>query len=161
MTRDIDDSGEIAANVAPKLFEEMVDDLARSVTVLHRAGYRRVVIGTDHGFLLIPSGVESAATSGPRQWRRNHFEHAIRRRADLGRCRLHRLPAEPDGTTGSSNVVLPKGLTAFGVGGPAIVSSTAASRPRSVCCGSWYPRSPARRGFRCRSVSPESPTFPV
>ena len=37
MTRDIDESGEIAANVAPDLFDDMVADLVRTVTVLHRS----------------------------------------------------------------------------------------------------------------------------
>jgi hypothetical protein len=118
MARDIDDSGEIAANVAPELFEEMVGDLARSVTVLHRAGYRRVVIGTDHGFLLIPAGVElpqrpSPGSGGEITSSTRYAVGPISADADC----IGFQPSQM-GRSGTSNVVLPKGLTAFGVGGP-------------------------------------------
>ncbi len=118
MTRDIDDSGEIAANVAPDLFEDMVADLARTVTVLHRAGYRRVVIGTDHGFLLLPSGVDLPQRPGPS----SGGEITSSTRYAVGS-----ITADPDcigfqpiqmGRSGTSNVVLPRGLAAFSVGGP-------------------------------------------
>ena len=118
MTRDIDESGEIAANVAPELFEEMVGDLARSVTVLHRAGYRRVVIGTDHGFLLIPADVElpqrpSPGSGGEITSSTRYSVGPISADADC----IGFQPSQM-GRPGTSNVVLPKGLTAFSVGGP-------------------------------------------
>ncbi len=118
MTRDIDDSGEIAANVAPELFEELVADLARSVTVLHRAGYRRVVIGTDHGFLLIPADVEllqrpSPGSGGEITSSTRYAVGPISADADC----ICFQPSQM-GRSGTSNVVLPKGLTAFSVGGP-------------------------------------------
>jgi hypothetical protein len=96
----------------------MVGDLARRVTVLHRAGYRRVVIGTDHGFLLIPSGVElpqrpSPGSGGETTSSTRYAVGPIWAEED---CVVFR-PSQM-GRTGSSNVVLPKGLTAFSVGGP-------------------------------------------
>lgn len=118
MTRDIDDSGEIAANVAPDLFEELVSDLARTVTVLHRAGYRRVVIGTDHGFLLIPSGIDlpqrpAPGTGGELTSSTRYAVGPISADADC-------IGFEPSqmGRSGGSNVVVPKGLATFSVGGP-------------------------------------------
>jgi hypothetical protein len=118
MTRDIDDSGEIAASVAPELFEEMVADLARSVTVLHRAGYRRVVIGTDHGFLLIPADIELPVRPSPGSG--GEMTSSTRYSVGPNSADADCIGFQPSqmGRTGTSNVVLPKGLTAFGVGGP-------------------------------------------
>ena len=118
MTRDIDDSGEIAANVAPALFEEMIGDLARSVTVLHRAGYRRVVIGTDHGFLLIPADVELPQRPSPGSGGEitSSTRYAVGPISADSDCICFQ-PSQM-GRSGTSNVVLPRGLTAFSVGGP-------------------------------------------
>ena len=118
MTRDIDDSGEIAANVAPELFEELVTDLARSVTVLHRAGYRRVVIGADHGFLLIPSDVDLVQRPSPGSGGEitSSTRYAVGPISADADCICFQ-PSQM-GRSGMSNVVLPKGLTAFSVGGP-------------------------------------------
>src|SRR5262249_26043787 len=117
-TRDIDESGEIAANVAPELFEDMVADLARSVTVLHRAGYRRVVIGTDHGFLPIPSGVELSQRPSPGSGGEitSSARYAVGPIAAEADC-IGFKPSQM-GRSGAANVVLPKGLTAFSVGSP-------------------------------------------
>jgi hypothetical protein len=118
MTRDIDDSGEIAANVAPELFEELVTDLARSVTVLHRAGYRRVVIGADHGFLLVPSDVDLVQRPSPGSGGEitSSTRYAVGPISADADCICFQ-PSQM-GRSGMSNVVLPKGLTAFSVGGP-------------------------------------------
>jgi hypothetical protein len=118
MTRDIDDSGEIAADVSPTLFEEMVGDLARRVTVLHRAGYRRVVIGTDHGFLLVPAGASFDEVPGPGKSDDTTFStrYAVGPLAGGSPC-VAFAPAAL-GRGGSAAVVLPKGLMAFGTSGP-------------------------------------------
>jgi hypothetical protein len=118
MTRDIDDNGEIAASVAPELFEELVTDLARSVTVLHRAGYRRVVIGTDHRFLFIPADVELPQRPSPGSGSEitSSTWYAVGPIAADADC-VGFKPSQM-GRSGTSNVVLPKGLTAFSVGGP-------------------------------------------
>jgi hypothetical protein len=118
MTRDIDDSGEIAATVSPTLFEEMVADLARWVTVLHRAGYRRVVIGTDHGFLLVPAGASFEEERGPGNSGDTTFStrYAVGPLSGGGSC-LAFAPAAL-GRGGTAAVVLPKGLVAFSTAGP-------------------------------------------
>lgn len=118
MTRDIDSSGEIAAEVSPGLFEEMIEDLVRSVTVLHRAGYRRVVIGTDHGFLLVPAETSLEEVTGPGKGPDTTFST---------RYAVGLLPGDESslsftptalGRGGSGFVVLPKGLRAFPTSGP-------------------------------------------
>lgn len=118
MTRDIDHSGEIAAGVSPNLFEEMVGDLARWVTVLHRAGYRRVVIGTDHGFLLVPAEASFDELSGPGNSADTTFStrYAVGPLRGGGPC-LALTPAAL-GRVGSAAVVLPRGLAAFRTAGP-------------------------------------------
>jgi hypothetical protein len=118
MTRDIDAGGEIAADVSPSLFEEMVADLTRWVTVLHRAGYRRVVIGTDHGFLLVPAGASFEEDRGPGNSGDTTFStrYAVGPLSGGDSC-IAFSPASL-GRGGSANVVVPKGLAAFATGGP-------------------------------------------
>lgn len=118
MTRDIDESGEIAAGVSATLFEDMVGELARWVTVLHRAGYRRVVIGTDHGFLLVPAQGAFANVPGP--GRSPDIAFSARFAVGLSSGSEDCVVFTPDalGRTGSAAVVLPKGLAAFGTPGP-------------------------------------------
>jgi hypothetical protein len=118
MTRDVDDSGEIAANVAPDLFEEMVADLARAVAVLHRAGYRRVVIGTDHGFLLVPAGAEVWEITAPSKADETTFStrYAVGALSADGECLA--FTAQQLGRSGSARTLLPRGLTTFGIPGP-------------------------------------------
>jgi hypothetical protein len=118
MTRDIDNSGEIAAGVSPSLFEDMVGDLVRWVTVLHRVGYRRVVIGTDHGFLLVPVGASFEELSGPGKGADTTFStrYAVGPLAADSSC-LAFAPAAM-GRAGTAAVVLPRGLVAFGTSGP-------------------------------------------
>jgi hypothetical protein len=117
-TRDIDDSGEIAANVAPNLFEDLVADLARWVTVLHRVGYRRVVIGTDHGFLLVPLAASFEELPGPRKDGDTTFStrYAVGSLEAGSNC-LNFDPSDL-GRGGTARVVLPKGLAAFSTAGP-------------------------------------------
>ncbi|HYT93221.1 MAG TPA: PglZ domain-containing protein, partial [Gemmataceae bacterium] len=117
-TLDIDNSGEIAATVAPKLFEDLIADLARWVTVLHRAGYRRVAIGTDHGFLLVPEGVSLGDVPAPQK----ASDVAISTRYAVGPLQTPNgclgFDASALGYGGTARVVVPKGLTAFSVAGP-------------------------------------------
>jgi hypothetical protein len=95
----------------------MVGDLARAVTDLHRAGYRKVVIGTDHGFLLIPADVElpqrpSPGSGGEITSSTRYAVGPISADADC----IGLQPGQM-GRSGTA-IVVPKGLTAFGVGGP-------------------------------------------
>jgi hypothetical protein len=118
MTRDIDEGGEIAASISPTLFEEMIGDLARWVTVLHRAGFRRVVIGTDHGFLLVPAEIDFDKVAGPGKGGDTTFStrYAVGPpTADAG-C----LSFSPStlGRGGEAKVVVPRGLVAFATAGP-------------------------------------------
>jgi class 3 adenylate cyclase len=118
MTRDIDESGEIAANVAPDLFEDLIAELARTVTVLHRAGYRRVVLGTDHGFLLVPAG--AALDKLP-----NHpgkgSEMTVSTRYAVGELAPEpgclALTPQQMGRAGTASALLPRGLQAFPIPG--------------------------------------------
>lgn len=118
MTRDIDDSGEIAATVAPDLFEDLLNDLTRWVTVLHRAGYRRVVIGTDHGFLLVPANGSFDEVTSPSK----APNISVSNRYAVGP-----LAPNPDcvaidpadmGRSDTNRVLLPRGLAVFKIPGP-------------------------------------------
>jgi hypothetical protein len=118
MTRDIDDSGEIAATVAPDLFEDLVEDLTRWITVLHRAGYRRVVIGTDHGFLLVPADGSFDEVTAPSRAANVSISnrYAVGPLASNPDCVAFE-PAEM-GRSGTDRVLLPRGLAVFKIPGP-------------------------------------------
>jgi hypothetical protein len=117
-TLNIDESGEIAAKVAPNLFEELVVDLARWVTVLHRAGYRRVVIGTDHGFLLLPAHASLGDVPPP------HKDSAVTfsTRYAVGPMEAGEgcvgFDAGQRDYGGAAWVVVPRGLAGFSIAGP-------------------------------------------
>jgi hypothetical protein len=118
LTRDIDDSGEIAAKVAPDLFEDLVADLARTVTVLHRVGYRRVVVGTDHGFLLVPGDVNLEEVPAPSKSSTTTFStrYAVGELQPDTDCLA--LTPQQMGRAGTARTLLPRGLRAFPVSGP-------------------------------------------
>lgn len=54
MDQEIDKLGTFIIDITVSFFEALVDKIASAVENLHNAGIKKVIIGTDHGFLLLP-----------------------------------------------------------------------------------------------------------
>lgn len=56
MDREIDRSGTFLSGISIDLFSKLVSSLSECITRLHEAEVERIIITTDHGFLLMPQG---------------------------------------------------------------------------------------------------------
>jgi hypothetical protein len=52
--QDVDRAGELRPEITASFFNSIIQTLSSAIMKLHEAGMKRVVIGTDHGFLLYP-----------------------------------------------------------------------------------------------------------
>ena len=57
MDQEIDKLGTFISDITVTFFEVLVDKIASAVENLHNAGIKKVIIGTDHGFLLLPKEI--------------------------------------------------------------------------------------------------------
>lgn len=57
MDQEIDKLGTFISEITVTFFELLVDKIASAVENLHNAGIKKVIIGTDHGFLLLPKEI--------------------------------------------------------------------------------------------------------
>jgi len=117
-SRDIDLAGTFLADVDASLLRSLVERVATGVTRLHEAGVERVVIGTDHGFLLLPKGFNVDFIEGPPA-----SPDVVRDR----RYVLGSLPALPKFLSfpltairlgGKGQIAFPRGLTCLSIQGP-------------------------------------------
>ena len=116
-SRDIDLAGTFLADVDASLLRSLVERVATGVTRLHEAGIGQVVIGTDHGFLLLPRSYDMDFIEGP-----SVSPGTVRHRRYL----LGKLPALPKllsfplptvGLGGEGRAAFPRGLTCLSVQG--------------------------------------------
>ena len=54
LSQEMDEAGGVV-HLDPSLIQRMLDRIVKAVIRLHDLGYRRVAIGTDHGFIFYPS----------------------------------------------------------------------------------------------------------
>jgi len=117
-SRDIDRAGTFLADVDASLLRSLVERVAIGVTRLHEAGIERVVIGTDHGFLLLPKGFNVDFIEGPPALP----DVARDRRYVLGRLaalpKLLSFPLAAVGLGGEGKAAFPRGLTCLSIQGP-------------------------------------------
>jgi hypothetical protein len=111
MDRDIDSAGTYLVDISVGLFEDLVSRVSEAVSKLHKAGIKRVVMTTDHGFLLLPKDFQPDTLSG------------IKPKSDVARSRRYAvgkvpkigvnltLPIESLGMSGDGFATFPRGLT--------------------------------------------------
>ena len=116
-SRDIDLAGTFLADVDASLLRSLVERVATGVTRLHEAGVERVVIGTDHGFLLLPKGFNVDFIEGPPA----SPDVARDRRYVLGKLpalpKFLSFPLEAVRLGGKGKVAFPRGLTCLSLQG--------------------------------------------
>jgi PglZ domain len=115
--RAIDEQGDSLPQVGLDLFERLVGEIARAVEKLLDAGYQRVVVAADHGFVLAPRDVEIRRiplSRGDHELVRA-TRYAIGRPPEVeGTVRLA-LPAL--GWDGDKVALFPRGLAVFALPG--------------------------------------------
>jgi hypothetical protein len=111
MDRDIDSAGTYLVDISIGLFEDLVSRVTEAVSKLHKAGIKRVIVTTDHGFLLFPKDFQPDTTSG------------IKPQSDIARSRRYAVgkvpkistnitfPLESIGLSGDGTATFPRGLT--------------------------------------------------
>ena len=108
LVRDVDRLGDIL-DISPKSLIEIVDKISRFISKLRDAGYRSVLIGSDHGFLYLTSQPDKIACKGD----------FVARRFALGAnpegCVI--LNAKDTGVFGDVLLAFPIGTTVFAVQG--------------------------------------------
>jgi len=117
MDRAIDSAGTYLVDISVGLFEDLVSRVAEAVSKLHKAGIHRVVVTTDHGFLLLPKGFQPDTLSG------------IKPQSDVARSRRYAVgkvpkiglnltfPIESLGLSGDGSLTFPRGLTCLSAPG--------------------------------------------
>lgn len=117
MDRDIDSAGTYLVDISVGLFEDLVGRVAETVSKLHKAGIRKIVVTTDHGFLLLPKGFKPDTLSG------------IKPQTDVARSRRYAVgkvpkigvnltfPIESLGLSGNGSATFPRGLTCLSAPG--------------------------------------------
>lgn len=118
-TLDIDDNGDAAATLTWEVFERALDQCERFVDQCLKAGFERVVVGADHGFLVRDPNASPHAIQGTQQ-KGSGFTKTFRYAAGNGVVapELVHLPATALGREGA-DVYVPRGTQCLGVqGGP-------------------------------------------
>ena len=117
MDRDIDSAGTYLVDISVGLFEDLVGRVAEAVSKLYKAGVRKVVVTTDHGFLLLPKGFQPDTLGG------------IKPQSDVARSRRYAVgkvpkvgvhltfPIESLGLSGDGTGTFPRGLTCLSAPG--------------------------------------------
>jgi hypothetical protein len=117
MDRDIDSAGTYLVDISVGLFEDLVSRVAETVSKLHKAGIKKVVVTTDHGFLLLPKGFQPDTLEG------------IKPQSDVVRGRRYAVgkvpklgvnltfPIESLGLSGDGSATFPRGLTCLSAPG--------------------------------------------
>lgn len=59
LDRKIDVLGTFITDISVSFFNDAIEKIAAAIENLHYAGIKKVVIGTDHGFLLLPEGMKT------------------------------------------------------------------------------------------------------
>jgi hypothetical protein len=115
--REIDRQGTFLPDVTLTRFDELVGRVADGVNKLHQAGIRRVVIGADHGFLLLPRGISPDLIDGPPAAPDviRHRRYVIGKPAAVPG--LLSFPLEALGLQGDGRAAFPRGLTCLRVQG--------------------------------------------
>lgn len=114
---DIDEFGTFSASLSPDTFCSLLERLQRLLHHLQNIGCRKFVLGTDHGFLFFPEGVEPPeridAPAGENAFCKHRFA--------AGRFALTagtwEATAATIGLEGEDNFAFPAGLTIFGIQG--------------------------------------------
>lgn len=117
MDRNIDSAGTYLIDISVSLFEDLVDRVTEAVSKLHKAGIEKVVVTTDHGFLLLPKGFQPDTLGG------------IKPQSDVARSRRYAIgkvpkvgvhltfPIEFLGLSGDGSATFPRGLTCLSAPG--------------------------------------------
>jgi len=117
MDRDIDSAGTYLVDISVGLFEDLVGRVAEAVSKLHKAGIEKVVVTTDHGFLLLPKAFQTDTIGG------------IKPQSDVARSRRYAVgkvpkigvhltfPIESLGLSGDGSATFPRGLTCLSAPG--------------------------------------------
>ena len=117
MDRDIDSAGTYLVDISVGLFEDLVSKVAEAVSKLHKVGIEKVVVTTDHGFLLLPKGFQTDTVSGIKPQ-----SNVVRRRryavGKVPRIGVNlTFPIESLGLSGDDSATFPRGLTCLSAPG--------------------------------------------
>ena len=117
MDRNIDSAGTYLVDISVGLFEDLVGRVAEAVSKLHKAGVKKVVVTTDHGFLLLPKGFQTDTIGGikPQNNVARSRRYAVGKVPKIG---VHlTFPIESLGLSGDGSATFPRGLTCLSVPG--------------------------------------------
>jgi hypothetical protein len=117
MSREIDTAGTFLPDVSIEIFQRMLMILSECISKLHLAGIQRIIVVTDHGFLLLPRGQKYESV--PICKKEDDFD--VSRRYVIGKppkeVGFLSLPLESVGLGGEEYVMFPYGITTVGIRG--------------------------------------------
>ena len=131
--QEIDAAGALRPEITTTFFKDIIQRLARAVLKLHEAGARRIVVGTDHGFLVYPSvwkiGLIEDIPAGARlaRGRRYVVGHPPRSEA------LITFPISSTGLLGDGYIGVPRGLSMVSMRGELPRYVHGGLSPQEVC----------------------------
>ena len=118
MDREIDVAGTYLLEVSLDLFRKLVQRISKAVSRFHKSGLSKIIITTDHGFLLIPKGCEVTTIEGVKAER----DVDKKRRYAIGKlpkiASLIDFSMEQLGLIGDGIASFPRGLSCLSMAGP-------------------------------------------
>ena len=133
MDREIDIAGTYLIEVSLDLFQQLTEKISEAVNKLHKSGLSKIIITTDHGFLLIPENCKVVAVEGVKA------EKCIdkKRRYAIGKTpkitSLIDFNIEQLGLKGDEVASFPRGLSCLSVAGPVPMFLHGGISPQENC----------------------------